>query len=295
MVRAPAAAPLLRRMLVLAALMALAASDTETSMRPAKLRSSARAERTAVALVIKCISSACDALRLLALLDATRAGVDVWVLHDANQLQCRYPLSADLPSVSRLLDALLREDGRDPPPHSWDGLHTAPQPSVAPQMHSLGDRFVFGMKTGDTKPAFFSWLAASSYTRAWFVEADVAFTGAWSHFFGTTERLFPKTDLVAHYVERARRHVPASRAHAYWYARNCNIEGRPCFRGAIDDPTEQPLLQLYFPIARVSARLARRLTQSMLHNGTTGHHEARTAHTCLLEHAYVPNAQTCPC
>ena len=168
--------------------------------------------REAVVTVAKGIANnTCRILHLVSILRSATGKLrrDVWLLHDA--AEHIEPIQL-LGSVGIPAEAVAR-------------LHVAPQPTIPKSLRydhlrEFGDSdFLAGRRnpnawrTGMAKPAFLWWMATQTqYDRAWFVEEDVFFTGAWHRVFDATP---PGTDLVMNHHNMSKE-VLNSDGHNKW-------------------------------------------------------------------------------
>jgi len=130
-------------------------------------------------------------------------------------------------------------------------VHPLPQPKWRSPKRAL-----FSLTAGSTKGSFVEWLAASNFTRAWYLEDDAVFTGEWSALF---EQYQDSTaDLVAY--------VDTNNLDSFWYSNDCSI----C------DP---PPGLVHWPVLRMSRRLALH-TIALAERGERGHGEVFLSGAC---------------
>lgn len=94
------------------------------------------------------------------------------------------------------------------------------------------------VQAGSTKGSFVEWLAASNFTHAWYLEDDVAYTGAWPELFA--RHAHSAADLLAF--------VDTSNLDNYWYSKDCS-----------QYVCEPPSGVVHWPMLRMSRRLAQQV------------------------------------
>ena len=130
-------------------------------------------------------------------------------------------------------------------------VHPLPQPKWQRPKKAL-----FSLTAGSTKGSFVEWLAASNFTRAWYLEDDSVFTGEWPALFEQYQQ--SSADLLAY--------VDTNNLDNFWYSKDCSL----C------DP---PPGLVHWPVLRMSRRLALH-TIALAESGEQGHGEVFLSGAC---------------
>lgn len=141
------------------------------------------------------------------------------------------------------------------------------------------------MRSGTSKAAFVSWLAASTYEFAWHLEDDALFYGRWDQLV-QTHRL-QREDLLAKLQHISERNTWAS---------NCKLaNGAMCAEsnwtslpGSLRPGLRQVTLsgpRVLWPALRLSRRLAQEVLAALA-AGAAGHHELLTGAICTQQHTW---------
>jgi len=124
---------------------------------------------------------------------------------------------------------------------------------------------------------FIEWLAHSTYVRAWHVELDAFYTGAWALLFDM--HMAKRADILARWEYTGR---------DWEHFESCHVYGLPC---TVNDS----VLQLRWHVARFSRDVARHLSGGFARHLVRGHHEATPLALCrrtrctrgILEHGLL--------